>query len=238
MLFNRIMILKQVLYEKEDTPYQVSDTGIVLKKNGNGYMSQHENNGYMRVNLYIGDKYRFLSVHRVVAEAFIPNPDNLPQVNHKDKNRINNRVSNLEWVTASENINHSYKHGRNKKGSVINARCDNFILEFDSVVEAAKEFCDIDNILSVKNRIINAAKENIEYKGYIWSYKNSSEKVSDGIPIKDYPKYRITKDGQVIGQRFGTVLKPFYVNKHSVVILCNENGKKAHYISKLLRENF
>jgi len=99
------MILKQVLYEKEDTPYQVSDTGILLKKNGNGYMSQHENNGYMKVKLYIGDKYRFLSVHRVVAEAFIPNPDNLPQVNHKDKNRSNNRVSNLEWVTASENIN-------------------------------------------------------------------------------------------------------------------------------------
>ena len=73
-------------------------------------------NGYVYVYLCNDGKDINMRVHRLVAEAFIPNPNNLPQVNHKDGNKINNRVDNLEWCTASENIRHAYKNGlRNKK---------------------------------------------------------------------------------------------------------------------------
>lgn len=71
--------------------------------------------GYHVVGLTNKDgKRRFRFVHRLVAELFIDNPDGLPQINHKDGNKSNNHVSNLEWCTASHNIQHSYKTGLNK----------------------------------------------------------------------------------------------------------------------------
>lgn len=63
--------------------------------------------GYLQVNLYKDGKQATLYVHRIVAEAFIPNPDGLPQVNHKDGVKSHNWVGNLEWVTPLGNVTHS-----------------------------------------------------------------------------------------------------------------------------------
>lgn len=59
-----------------------------------------------------GERQKRLKVHRLVARAFIPNPDNKPEVNHLDCNRLNNHVSNLEWATPAENMAHAGKMGR------------------------------------------------------------------------------------------------------------------------------
>lgn len=61
---------------------------------------------YYQTVLYKNGKAKNFFVHRLVAEAFIPNPDNLPQVNHVDHNPFNNRADNLEWCTAKYNCNH------------------------------------------------------------------------------------------------------------------------------------
>lgn len=69
--------------------------------------------GYLRASLPRGDgTYKTVYLHRLVAEAFIPNPDGKPCVNHKDSNRENNRVDNLEWVTHQENTVHMHTNGR------------------------------------------------------------------------------------------------------------------------------
>ena len=73
-------------------------------------------NGYLVVTALRGFRFGDL-VHRQVAAAFIPNPDQKPQVNHKDGNKENNHVSNLEWSTGSENTQHAYNTGLSKKGS-------------------------------------------------------------------------------------------------------------------------
>lgn len=68
---------------------------------------------YLYVKLYVNGKCFNRSIHRLLAEAFIPNPDNKPMVNHIDGNKLNNNVCNLEWVTCSENIQHAYDSGLN-----------------------------------------------------------------------------------------------------------------------------
>ena len=106
-----------------DGEYEVSNLGRVrsMKKYGGQtgrIMAQTQQpsgrNGelrYFAVMFWHNNKACCRKVHRLVAEAFIPNPDNLPQINHKDGNRANNQVSNLEWCTAQENTIHSWRMG-------------------------------------------------------------------------------------------------------------------------------
>lgn len=71
--------------------------------------------GYNCVNLYDSNrKMKTLRIHRLVATAFLPNPNNYPQVNHRDGNKNNNSVQNIEWCTALQNVRHSYETGLNK----------------------------------------------------------------------------------------------------------------------------
>lgn len=87
--------------------YQVSNTGKVKNVNTNHIKhSTLANTGYLVITLYKDNKGKTLTIHRLVAQAFIPNPDNKPQVNHIDGNKTNNNITNLEWVTAKENIRH------------------------------------------------------------------------------------------------------------------------------------
>lgn len=73
-----------------------------------------DKDGYLIASLSKAGVAKHYKVHRIVAEAFIPNPNKLPQINHKDENKQNNRVDNLEWCTAQHNINYG---GRNMKVS-------------------------------------------------------------------------------------------------------------------------
>lgn len=87
--------------------YQVSTWGNVKGKNGD-YLTPYKNSkGYLKVGLFLGGKTHKKRISRLVAEAFIPNPYNLPQVNHKDGNNQNNSVTNLEWVTDADNKLHA-----------------------------------------------------------------------------------------------------------------------------------
>ena len=103
--------------------YQISNLGTVLslpKGNGNGYKTKvlkydiktHAHTNYARVTLSKEGKTKRFQVHRLVAQAFIANPENKPFVNHIDNNGLNNSVENLEWCSHTENMKHSADQGR------------------------------------------------------------------------------------------------------------------------------
>lgn len=93
--------------------YQVSTWGNVRNTQGKNIFQEPNHKGYPRVKLFKDGKKKNKRVNRLVAEAFIPNPDNLPQVNHRDGNKKNNSFSNLEWVTQEDNLKHAtnMQHG-------------------------------------------------------------------------------------------------------------------------------
>jgi len=92
--------------------YLVNENGDVWSKKNNIFIkSWIGHNGYRSVSIYSDCKKKNYSLHRLVAIAFINNPENKPEVNHKDGNKLNNHVSNLEWCTMSENAIHAYRTG-------------------------------------------------------------------------------------------------------------------------------
>lgn len=114
------MKLKEVFKTIEGTNYLISNRGHVTNSI-TGYQLKAANswNGYLAVSLSMGARglKKKEMVHRLVARAFIPNPENKPEVNHLDLDKENNAVSNLEWVTKQENMNHA-----KEKGAIVTFR--------------------------------------------------------------------------------------------------------------------
>ncbi len=102
--------------------YQISNLGRVkslLFGRERILKTRYSLEGYAVIKLTKKDKGKTYHIHKLLAQAFIPNPEHKPQVNHKDGNKMNNCLDNLEWVTNSENVKHSYKMGliKSKRGS-------------------------------------------------------------------------------------------------------------------------
>lgn len=126
--------------------------------------------GYVFVMLYKDSVPKRYSVHRVVAETFLPNPENLPQVNHIDEDRANNCVYNLEWCTQSENIKSRKNKGEKK---VLQYDKDgHFIKEWNSIVKISEE-------LGIKYTTIQSAVSHNHFcSNYFWRY------YSENYPLK------------------------------------------------------
>lgn len=91
--------------------YMVSNTGRIRRKNSDSDRATYDKDGYLSVDLYKDGQRSKKRVNRIVAEAFIPNPDDKPEVDHLDGNKKNNSVENLEWVTKKENCRRAWNNG-------------------------------------------------------------------------------------------------------------------------------
>ena len=181
-----------------DGDYQVSSYGRIksLKKNVEKILKTHTNKktGYAYVGLCKDGKVFTNTVHRIVAEAFIPNPDNLPCVNHKDEDKLNNNVDNLEWCTYEYNLNYG-THTQRAKATKKQNGTDMLLYEYSCKnrdylnqkirERQCKQIAQIDKntgeILKIYNSIKEAEEDNCcfhigncinntrnESGGYIW----------------------------------------------------------------------
>ena len=164
-----------------ENSYQVSNLGRV-KSLGNKsnhkkeiILKQSNVMNYQCVSLRKNNKAKMFKIHRLVAQTFIPNPSNLPQVNHKDGNKLNNKLNNLEWCTASENIKHAFKTGLKKSLRGKDNLRSKKVLMCDKNGEIIKEFSSLreaERILNIPHsNITNSIKRNGTCGGYKWMMK-------------------------------------------------------------------
>lgn len=159
--------------------YQISNYGKVRTvKTGRVLTPAIDARGYERVCLFKMDRDRRYKVHRLVAITFIPNPDNKPQVNHKDGNKRNNFVDNLEWVTNEENMRHANETGlREGHQRFCESRKKRIIATH---IESGEEVV-FDSILAAKKAIgtnhIQEVLRGLRYeaKGYTFRYAKGGD---------------------------------------------------------------
>ena len=128
-------------FHANDFPnYSISEDGEIRNSKGKIIKGEISNNGYRRVSLSNNDvKHKKMSVHRLVAETYIPNPHNYPEVNHKNENKLDNHVSNLEWCSTLDNLNHSHVIEKASVAKFRTVKCVTTGKIYNSIKEAAEE---------------------------------------------------------------------------------------------------
>lgn len=166
--------------------YAVSNFGNIINKNTGMILKGHSNGrGYLHVVLYDSNHVgKCVMIHRLVANAFIPNDNNLPQVNHIDECKTNNRSDNLEWVTSKQNINHgthNLRIGLNNpnRRPIYSIDVDGNIMYFDSARSAANYYMER-GIKILPAGICKALNNEIyTYKNIAWYYQTDNSGIKN-----------------------------------------------------------
>ena len=163
--------------------YKVNNRGEILSVRSWKLLKAGRNShGYMTVSLTKNGKSKTYKVHRLVAIAFIPNPNNYPYINHKDEDKTNNNVENLEWCSHKYNLNYGTAIERRseaiklsplkqRKAVVQLSLLGEFVKEYRSTKEAAEE-------TGIDRRRISHAINHVgkQAKGYLWVLKDAYDK--------------------------------------------------------------
>lgn len=205
--------------------YQVSNDGLVRTSHKGLWeilSAGRTKHGYYNVLLHKGGKRKNERVHRLVASAFIPNPNNYPYINHKDENPSNNHVDNLEWCTAEYNINYGTCKERiansNSKPILKYDLDGNFICEYKSLAEAER-------IEGIDHATISmSCSGRVSYQcGFIWIYECDKDTIQERVQrVKKVYKPRkvamYDRNGNYI-RTYGSVLQASKTSGDSYMVI-------------------
>lgn len=146
--------------------YAITSCGKVWSYISKKFLKQRfDKDGYLLINLHKNNQSKTFKVHRLVAETYIHNINNLPQINHKDEKRNNNCVGNLEWCSHVYNQNYGFRNTRLARAKNKAVYCVELNKVFDSIKSASKELKINDTCISL------ACKSKIKTSGgYHWEY--------------------------------------------------------------------
>ena len=178
--------------------YRVSDKGkvhSVARKDSIGrkcgermLTPRYDKDGYLRVTLHKNGKHKTRFIHRLVAGAFVPNPNGYSEINHRDENKVNNYANNLEWCTREYNNNYGTRSGRSaqaqsKKVRAVNVKTGE-VLTFNSTREAGRKGYDQGGVAKACRGVYKGRAGKLvggdgrTYKGYRWSYEEANHETS------------------------------------------------------------
>lgn len=186
------IVWNTLVYNKEVfDQFEISNDGKIRNtKTGRIYKTWFNHRGYEQVSVSLGNRKskKIFKIHKAVAETFIPNKDNKPQVNHKDGNKQNNCISNLEWTTSSENMHHAYENGlsdpkRNGDiyGQLAKLPCAKLDINTGNVLEIFPSLKDAERAIGIKGHICKVCKgQRKSCGGFGWKYLDT-ESLSNNI---------------------------------------------------------
>lgn len=161
---------------------EVSSFGRVRSVKGHYYKYCRDKGGYLKITFNVNGKSTCKLVHRLVAQTFIPNPDNLPEVNHKDGDRANNCVSNIEWCTHEYNMKYREEHGISSAEALGHSM---FAINLKTLeVSRFRSQSEAGRVLGVSQPNVNAViKGRLKHAGGYW-FTNDDKNATDAIKLK------------------------------------------------------
>ncbi len=220
--------------------YRLTKDGKLWSCRSKRFLRYRKCNGYAVVTRTLATKTRNFSIHRLVAQTFIPNPDNKPYVNHINSIKMDNKMENLEWVTQKENLACNKKKISHPRQVQKIDKSGNVVDTFTSVTEAGKAVGLTRYAISKACLGVNKTAG-----GFIWKYEerefeHKKVDLDEMKQIYDYPNYYIVKDGRVYSKARKAYLKPVKnASGYSYVTLSMSGRKKKNcYVHRLVIEHF
>lgn len=219
--------------------YSASRDGRIYSHLKEKWLEPKGTKSYLDVSITMDGKMTTEKVHRLIAMTFIPNDDPTKRlVNHKDGNKKNNHVNNLEWCTQKENMKHAVETGllKNfKRREVWQIGLDGkFIRVFPSLIDASRSTgVYVNSIQSVCAGRYETAG------GFRWIYDEEEEKPeeeshADWSFLTVYDKYKISKKGEIYSVKYDRLLKPYKMNGYLTVDI----KKKGYFLHRLVAETY